>query len=92
MAHEGREVIELATLRGRVNIDRGPVIEVHARLERAVNHSFLLTTLFQYPTIQTLSAFLDSKGNIGTDFAGINERALRQRVARAQRQEMRTRK
>jgi amino acid adenylation domain-containing protein len=68
------------------------VIEVHARLERAVNHSFPLTALFQYPTIQTLSAFLDSKGNIGTDFAGINERALRQRVARAQRQEMRTRK
>jgi aspartate racemase len=68
------------------------VIEVHARLERAVRRSFPLTALFQYPTIQTLSAFLDSKGDIGTDFAGINERALRQRVARAQRQEMRTRK
>jgi amino acid adenylation domain-containing protein len=68
------------------------VIEVHARLERAVHRSFSLTALFQYPTIQTLSAFLDSKGDIGTDFAGINERALRQRVARAQRQEMRTRK
>ncbi|HEX7518207.1 MAG TPA: non-ribosomal peptide synthetase [Chthoniobacterales bacterium] len=68
------------------------VIEVHARLERAVHRSFPLTALFQYPTIQTLSAFLHSKGNIGTDFAGINERALRQRVARAQRQEMRTRK
>jgi aspartate racemase len=68
------------------------VIEVHARLERAVHRSFPLTALFQYPTIQTLSAFLDSKGNIGTDFARINERALRQRVARAQRQGMRTRK
>ncbi len=68
------------------------VIEVHARLERAVRRSFSLTALFQYPTIQTLSAFLDSKGDVGTDFAGINERALRQRVARAQRQEMRTRK
>jgi aspartate racemase len=68
------------------------VIEVHARLERTVHRSFPLTALFQYPTIQTLSAFLDSKGNLGTDFAGINERALRQRVARAQRQEVRTRK
>jgi amino acid adenylation domain-containing protein len=68
------------------------VIEVHARLERTVHRSFSLTALFQYPTIRTLSAFLDSKGDIGTDFAGINERALRQRVARAQRQEMRTRK
>jgi aryl carrier-like protein len=68
------------------------VIEVHARLERAVHRSFPLTALFQYPTIQMLSAFLDSKGNLGTDFAGINERALRQRVARAQRQEVRTRK
>ncbi|HMG04465.1 MAG TPA: non-ribosomal peptide synthetase [Chthoniobacterales bacterium] len=68
------------------------VIEVHARLERAVHRSFPLTALFQYPTIETLSAFLDSKGNVGTDFAGINERALRQRVARAQRQEVRTRK
>jgi len=68
------------------------VIEAHARLERAVHRSFPLTALFQYPTIQTLSAFLDSKGNIGTDFASINERALRQRLARAQRQEMRTRK
>ena len=68
------------------------VIEVHARLERAIDRSFPLTALFQYPTIQTLSAFLDSKGHIGTDFAGINERALRQRVARAQRQELRTRK
>lgn len=68
------------------------VIEVHARLERAVRRSFPLTALFQYPTIQALSAFLDAKGNIGTDFAGINERALRQRVARAQRQDVRTRK
>lgn len=68
------------------------VIEVHARLERAMHRSFPLTALFQYPTIQTLSAFLDSEGHIGTDFAGINERALRQRVARAQRQELRTRK
>jgi amino acid adenylation domain-containing protein len=68
------------------------VIEVHARLERAVHRSFPLTALFQYPTIETLSAFLDSKGAVGTDFAGINERALRQRVARAQRQEVRTRK
>lgn len=68
------------------------VIEVHARLERAMHRSFPLTALFQYPTIQTLSAFLDSKGNIGTDFAGINERALRQRVARARRQDVRTRK
>ncbi|HWM25444.1 MAG TPA: non-ribosomal peptide synthetase [Chthoniobacterales bacterium] len=68
------------------------VIEVHARIERAVHRSFPLTALFQYPTIQTLSAFLDSEGHIGTDFAGINERALRQRVARAQRQELRTRK
>lgn len=68
------------------------VIEVHARLERALHRSFPLTALFQYPTIQSLSAFLDSEGHIGTDFAGINERALRQRVARAQRQELRTRK
>ncbi|MDP9005056.1 MAG: non-ribosomal peptide synthetase [Verrucomicrobiota bacterium] len=68
------------------------VIEVHARLERALHRSFALTVLFQFPTIQTLSAFLDSKGTVGTDFAGINERALRQRVARARRQDVRTRK
>lgn len=67
-------------------------IEAHARLERAIHRSFPLTALFQYPTIKSLSAFLDSKGTIGTDFAGINERALRQRVARAQRQDVRIRK
>lgn len=67
-------------------------IEAHARLERALDRSFPLTALFQYPTIKSLSAFLNSKATIGTDFAGINERALRQRVARAQRQDVRTRK
>jgi amino acid adenylation domain-containing protein len=68
------------------------VIELHARLERALRRSFPLTALFQYPTIRTMSAFLDTKGPLGTDFAGISERARRQRVARAQRQEVRTRK
>lgn len=61
------------------------VVEAHARLTRTLQRPLPLTALFQYPTIRALSGFLGARGANGTDFAGISERALRQRAARAQR-------
>lgn len=66
------------------------VVEAHARLSRTLQRPLPLTALFQFPTIRALSGFLDAKGDHGTDFAGISDRALRQRAARAQRRDART--
>jgi len=62
------------------------LVQVHARLVRALGREVPLTALFQFPTIATLAAFLDAGASPFSRIIAATERARAQRESLAQKQ------
>ncbi len=64
------------------------LVTLHRRLEEELGRSFPITSLFQFPTIQTLAAYLGEKIDRKETYRQVQGRAERARAARARRRSL----
>jgi hypothetical protein len=63
------------------------IVQIHARLQTALNRKLSIIDLFRYPTIAALASMLSQEAPSATEVQLAQARSARQRAALAQQQQ-----